>query len=75
MRTSAKEQETEEEEEEEEPETKDLFVLVDNPEKHATTMESYITFRVTTKVCKKMLGLEFEFDFDVLGHSWLKLNS
>ena len=31
-------------------ETKDLFVVVDNPEKHAATMESYITFRVTTKV-------------------------
>lgn len=28
----------------------DLFVLVDNPEKHTSTMESYITFRVTTKV-------------------------
>ena len=31
-------------------ETKDLFVVVDNPEKHTTTMESYMTFRVTTKV-------------------------
>ncbi len=31
-------------------ETQDLFVTVDNPEKHATTLESYITFRVTTKV-------------------------
>jgi sorting nexin-7/30 len=28
----------------------DLFVHVDNPEKHTTTMETYITFRVTTKV-------------------------
>ena len=33
-----------------EGETKDLFVTIDNPEKHTTTMESYITFRVTTKV-------------------------
>lgn len=32
-------------------ETKDLFVIVDNPEKHVSTMESYITFRITTKVC------------------------
>ena len=31
-------------------ETKDLFVTIDNPEKHTTTMESYITFRITTKV-------------------------
>ncbi len=36
--------------EELEEETKDLFVIVDNPEKHTTTMESYITFRVITKV-------------------------
>ena len=28
----------------------DMVVTVDNPEKHATTMESYITFRVNTKV-------------------------
>ena len=31
-------------------ETRDLFVVVDNPEKHVTTLESYMTFRVTTKV-------------------------
>jgi sorting nexin-7/30 len=34
-----------------ETDIKDLFVSVDNPEKHTTAMESYITFRVTTKVC------------------------
>jgi len=28
----------------------DLFVVVDSAEKHITTMESYITFRVTTTV-------------------------
>lgn len=28
----------------------DLFVHVDNPEKHVTAMETYITFRVITKV-------------------------
>ena len=33
-----------------ETDVKDLFVVVDNPEKHTTAMESYITFRVTTKV-------------------------
>jgi len=27
----------------------DLFVHVDNPEKHVTAMETYITFRVITK--------------------------
>jgi len=28
----------------------DIFVHVDNPEKHVTAMETYITFRVITKV-------------------------
>ena len=31
-------------------EMKDLFVFVDNPEKHSGTIETYITFRVSTKV-------------------------
>ncbi|XP_050397975.2 sorting nexin-30 [Patella vulgata] len=30
-------------------ETKDLFIVVDDPEKHTSTLESYITFRVQTK--------------------------
>ena len=29
---------------------KDLVVTVDNPEKHVTAMESYMTFRVNTQV-------------------------
>ena len=28
----------------------DMIVTVDNPEKHTTTMEAYISFRVNTKV-------------------------
>uniref|UniRef100_A0A8C6WBW7 Sorting nexin-30 n=1 Tax=Nannospalax galili TaxID=1026970 RepID=A0A8C6WBW7_NANGA len=31
-------------------ETRDLFVTVDDPKKHVCTMETYITYRVTTKV-------------------------
>lgn len=31
-------------------ETRDLFIVVDDPEKHTSTLEAYITFRVTTKV-------------------------
>lgn len=31
-------------------ETRDLFIKVDDPEKHTSTLEAYITFRVTTKV-------------------------
>jgi len=33
-------------------EERDLMVSVDNPEKHTTTMESYITFRVVTKTTR-----------------------
>ena len=33
-----------------EAETRDLFIRVDDPEKHTSTLEAYITFRVTTKV-------------------------
>ena len=36
--------------EEIEDDTKDLFVIVDNPEKHGGAMGTYITFRITTKV-------------------------
>lgn len=31
-------------------EMRDLFVTVDDPKKHVCTMETYITYRVTTKV-------------------------
>lgn len=31
-------------------ETRDLFVTVDDPKKHVSTMETYITYRVCTKV-------------------------
>lgn len=34
-------------------ETRDLFVMVDNPEKHTGTMESYITFRINTKTTRE----------------------
>lgn len=30
--------------------TRDLFVTVDDPKKHVSTMETYITYRVSTKV-------------------------
>ncbi|KAI0229395.1 Sorting nexin-30 [Lamellibrachia satsuma] len=35
-----------------EKEVNDLAVVVDNPEKHVTAMESYITFRVVTKTTR-----------------------
>ncbi|KAK3800106.1 hypothetical protein RRG08_015072 [Elysia crispata] len=43
-------------------ETRDLFIVVDDPEKHTSTLEAYITFRVTTKTTRD----EFEgSDFSV----------
>ncbi|XP_028319012.1 sorting nexin-30 [Gouania willdenowi] len=33
-------------------ETKDLFVTVDDPKKHVSTMETYITYRVSTKTTR-----------------------
>lgn len=36
-------------------ETRDLFVTVDDPKKHVCTMETYITYRITTKVGPSVL--------------------
>ncbi|XP_033737677.1 sorting nexin-30-like [Pecten maximus] len=33
-------------------ETRDLFVVVDDPEKHTSTMESYVTFRINMKTTR-----------------------
>lgn len=38
------------EDEEDVPGTKDIFLTVDNPESHVTTIETFITYRVLTKV-------------------------
>ena len=35
---------------EDEPDLKDLFITVDEPESHVTTLETFITYRVITKV-------------------------
>uniref|UniRef100_A0A3Q3WF61 PX domain-containing protein n=1 Tax=Mola mola TaxID=94237 RepID=A0A3Q3WF61_MOLML len=39
-------------EEQQETITKDLFVSVDNPESHVTTIETFITYRVVTKTTR-----------------------
>lgn len=39
-----------EEEEEGDADTKDIFVTVDNPESIVTAIETYVTYRVMTKV-------------------------
>lgn len=40
--------------------TRDLFVTVDDPKKHVSTMETYITYRVSTKVCSRLVPSEWE---------------
>lgn len=35
---------------EDEPDLKDLFITVDAPESHVTTIETFITYRIITKV-------------------------
>lgn len=41
------------EDEEDVPGTKDIFITVDNPESHVTAIETFITYRVLTKVCQE----------------------
>ncbi|XP_030624882.1 sorting nexin-30 [Chanos chanos] len=38
-------------------ETRDLFVTVDDPKKHVSTMETYITYRVSTKTTRTEFDL------------------
>ena len=47
----------EEEEEEGLDDTKDLFITVDNPESHVTAVETFITYRVLTKVRNVLMSI------------------
>lgn len=42
--------EEEDEVEQQDPDVKDLFITVDHPESHVTAIETFITYRVVTKV-------------------------
>jgi len=44
---------------------RDLQIRVDNPQKHLSTLETYITFRITTKVYFKHLFCALKL-FDVI---------
>lgn len=58
----------EDEEEQQDPDTKDLFVSVDNPESHVTAIETFIMYRVVTKVrrsfCKFWVMNILSYNFD-----------
>lgn len=43
-------EEDEEEEQQQDADTKDIFITVDNPESHVTAIETFIMYRVLTKV-------------------------
>lgn len=40
----------EDEDDDDVPDMKDIFITVDNPESHVTAIETFITYRVLTKV-------------------------
>jgi len=50
-------------------ETHDMSITVDDPEKHSGTMDAYITFRVTLKVCKKKNSSLFFLVLYCMGHT------
>uniref|UniRef100_A0A4X2JT55 Sorting nexin 7 n=1 Tax=Vombatus ursinus TaxID=29139 RepID=A0A4X2JT55_VOMUR len=58
---------------EDEPDSKDLFITVDNPESHITTIETFITYRVTTKTSRgEFDSSEFEVRRRYQDFLWLK---
>lgn len=48
-------------EEEEDADTRDIFVTVDNPESIVTAIETYITYRVVTKVRRIWAQIQVRF--------------
>ncbi|KAI4871269.1 hypothetical protein NFI96_019796, partial [Prochilodus magdalenae] len=61
------------EEEEEQPDTKDIFITVDNPESHVTAIETFITYRVLTKTTRSEFDCsEYEVRRRYQDFFWLK---
>ncbi|XP_075414853.1 sorting nexin-7 [Tenrec ecaudatus] len=58
---------------EDEPELKDLFITVDEPESHVTTIETFITYRIVTKTSRgEFDASEFEVRRRYQDFLWLK---
>ncbi|XP_054420772.1 sorting nexin-7 isoform X1 [Pteronotus mesoamericanus] len=58
---------------EDEPDLKDLFITVDEPESHVTTLETFITYRVVTKTSRgEFDSSEFEVRRRYQDFLWLK---
>lgn len=49
----------EEDEEQQDASAKDLFITVDNPESHVTAIETFIMYRVVTKVSQEALRVQW----------------
>ncbi|XP_062848286.1 sorting nexin-7 isoform X2 [Trichomycterus rosablanca] len=61
------------EEDEEVPDNKDIFITVDNPESHVTTIETFITYRVLTKTTRgEFDSSEYEVRRRYQDFLWLK---
>ncbi|XP_028828422.1 sorting nexin-30 isoform X2 [Denticeps clupeoides] len=55
-------------------ETRDLFVTVDDPRKHVSTMETYITYRVSTKTTRAEFDLpEYSVRRRYQDFDWLRI--
>ncbi|KAJ8260950.1 hypothetical protein COCON_G00166730 [Conger conger] len=55
-------------------ETRDLFVTVDDPKKHVSTMETYITYRVSTKTSRTEFDLpEYSVRRRYQDFDWLRI--
>uniref|UniRef100_A0A2I3GQ44 Sorting nexin 7 n=1 Tax=Nomascus leucogenys TaxID=61853 RepID=A0A2I3GQ44_NOMLE len=58
---------------EDEPDLKDLFITVDEPESHVTTIETFITYRIITKTSRgEFDSSEFEVRRRYQDFLWLK---
>ncbi|XP_075689292.1 sorting nexin-7 isoform X2 [Rhinoderma darwinii] len=58
---------------EDEPEVRDLFITVDEPESHITTIETFITYRIATKTTRgEFDSSEFEVRRRYQDFLWLK---
>lgn len=58
---------------EDEPDLKDLFITVDAPESHVTTIETFITYRIITKTSRgEFDSSEFEVRRRYQDFLWLK---
>ncbi|XP_003784178.1 sorting nexin-7 isoform X2 [Otolemur garnettii] len=58
---------------EDEPDVKDLFITVDEPESHVTTIETFITYRIITKTSRgEFDSSEFEVRRRYQDFLWLK---